>query len=363
MGDFVLCADPGITPDGTKGASVHLRSIASAFARRRSLTMFTRRAPQTAVSLPFPVEALGDWPSLVDAADRLGVPDLVYERYSLGHLGGLRAARALDRPFVLEVNAPLVMEAQRHRPGTVSIDDQEAERVLWREADLLVAVSTSLLGHVRFVRGDKPAIVVPNACDPELFTTRPPEDPRPTIGFLGHPKPWHGTERLPWILRSVRESGRDARLLVVGGGPGAVSLQRQAEKAGVADHVEVTGPLPQREAIEHIGRAWVGVAPYRHDPFFYFSPIKVIEYLAAGLPVVASALGDIPDVVADAGITVAPEDIDGFVAAIGSILDDDARRAEMGRRGRERTIRERTWDAAAGLTLSAADDLAIGASR
>src|SRR5438874_131665 len=102
----VVCADRGIRVDGTKGASVHLRSIAAALSERHEVWLVTAHAPAAATSRA--------WRWSLDDLDAVvsGWPaDAVYERYSLGHTAGITAARRAGKPFVLEVNAPLFDEA------------------------------------------------------------------------------------------------------------------------------------------------------------------------------------------------------------------------------------------------------------
>ena len=159
-----VCADPGISLDGSKGASVHLRSIASAFADQHQVVVVVRR--RSDIDVPFVVDSLEDDAPLAAVVDRHGAPDVIYERYSLGHVDGLELARRTGCPFILEVNSPLVAEANRHRPGTVSAGDLDTERRLFREADLVVAVSTPLRDHVASVRGNRPLTVEHNGFDP-----------------------------------------------------------------------------------------------------------------------------------------------------------------------------------------------------
>lgn len=358
-----ICADQGIPVDGTKGASIHLRSLAEAFGREHEVTVATARRPSESVAGPFSLSVCGPENPLAAIVDRYGVPDVVYERYSLGHGAGLRLARDLGRPFVLEVNAPLVAEAERHRPTTVGPDDAATETELFREADLVVAVSSPLRRYVAERRGGGPVIVVHNGCDPELFLAGPGPDPVPTLGFLGHPKPWHGATGLPDVVRRLRTRGHAVRLLVVGGGTGADDVSVAAEAVGVADAIEITGPLDHCAAARAIGRAWIGVAPYPADPFCYFSPLKIVEYLAAGLPVVATAVGDVPGLVGNGGLVVAPDDIDALVDAIERLLTDAERRAVFGSAGRARVESELTWAAVASRTLEAMRPLVVGGVR
>jgi glycosyltransferase involved in cell wall biosynthesis len=343
---FQVCADPGIAPDGTKGASVHLRSIATGLRRLgHEVTTFTRRPAADPRGEPG-LRRLCGTDSLLAEAAAVGAPDLVYERYSLGHRDGLAVARALGRAFVLEVNAPLVDEARRHRPASVGPEDAEIEAHLLREADLVVAVSNPLADIVRAVRGDaRPTIVVPNGCE----ITQEVADPgsaRPVLAFLGHPKPWHGAERLPGILSRLVDRGHDVSLLVIGGARGIEPLEQAASIVGVSDRVDVTGEVEHRRVGGLLASAAVGVAPYpRHDPF-YFSPIKVVEYMAAGLPVVTTDQGDVAALVDGAGLVVDPDDIEAFADAVHALLVDAALRRRLGRTGRERA-RHLSWDEAA----------------
>jgi glycosyltransferase involved in cell wall biosynthesis len=87
----------------------------------------------------------------------------------------------------------------------------------------------------------------------------------------------------------------------------------------------------------------VGIAPYRAQRDFYFSPLKVAEYLAAGLPVVASRQGELAEIVGDAGLLVRPDDVGELAEAIGRILADQALRSRMQQAARDRA-RTMTWD-------------------
>jgi glycosyltransferase involved in cell wall biosynthesis len=345
---FYVCADPGIPVDGTKGASVHLRSLTAALARAgHDLTVFAARPANGGAAPLVTVRPYESGSSLMGAASTVGRPDLVYERYALGHGGGLLAARDLGVPFALEVNAPLVDEAGQHRPQTVQDHHAEVERMLFRHADAVFAVSEPLRRYVARIRGtDRGTETLPNGCDPALFPAPAPLDARRghVLVFLGHPKPWHGAEAIPALLADLVARGRDPVLLLIGGGPGADRVAEAAGDLRLADRVVITGPVTTETAARLLLLGEVALAPYPEHPFFYFCPIKVIEYMAAGVPVVSTAQGDVPAILGDTGLVVPAGDRSAMADAVDRLLADDALRRTLGGRARRRALSRFTWD-------------------
>src|ERR671923_2252098 len=109
-----LCADPGIPVRGHKGASVHLRSLATALRRRGHDVMLAASAIDGQNALPEGVAVAripadgGEAIVWLTSHLRGWRPDVVLERYSLNSGAGSEVAHALEIPFILEVNAPLV---------------------------------------------------------------------------------------------------------------------------------------------------------------------------------------------------------------------------------------------------------------
>jgi glycosyltransferase involved in cell wall biosynthesis len=342
---FQICADVGIAPGGTKGAAVHLQQIAGALqSRGHRVVTIARREAIFINPHPAPVRSLDQ--GIETAMFEFGIPDLVYERYALGHLGGLEFARRRGVPFMLEVNAPLTMEAIAHRNTSVGPQEHAVERRLFAESDAVIAVSTPLAGFIERFRGNRAISVVPNGVDPAAFPSPASHVESDTVAFLGHPKPWHGIHRLAAVAATLDGGTSTSRVLVIGGGSGGDELLRQAQARNVLDRVIVTGAVPRGLVAFLLAHSAVGIAPYPPTDFFYFSPLKVIEYMMAGLPVVSTELGDIAATVGDGGLIVDPADDRGLEQAVALLLGDPDLRREMGARGRRRAMTEFTWDRA-----------------
>lgn len=347
-----LCADPGIPVLGHKGASVHLRSLAGALARRHHAVLLLGanlsgedRAPER-VS----IAALQE----IGLEDRLAAfqPDVVLERYSLRSEAGLRAARQLGKAFVLEMNAPLVEEAARYR-GLRDVSDWRAwEQRLVGAADQVIAVSTAVRDHALALGVQSRRVtVVPNGVDADRFEAGRGAPVRErhglgrafVVGFSGSLKPWHGVVVL---VRAFAHLPDETRLLLVGDGPQRQEIGGLVRDLGIDARVVLTGAVPHDHVPDHLAAMDIGVAPYEAQPAFYFSPLKIVEYMAAGLPVIASRQGDLEAVVDGAGLLVEAGDVDALAAALSQLFGDRAARLELGRRGRDRA-QGMTWDQAA----------------
>jgi glycosyltransferase involved in cell wall biosynthesis len=110
-------------------------------------------------------------------------------------------------------------------------------------------------------------------------------------------------------------------------------VREAASVRGLSDRVEFVGEVENTAA--HMAAFDVFTLPSREDPF----PLVVLEAMALGRPVVAFAVGGVPEQVGEAGILVAPTDVDGMTAAVIGLVDDPVRRAALGRASRDRSDR------------------------
>ncbi|MDQ3697701.1 MAG: glycosyltransferase family 4 protein [Gemmatimonadota bacterium] len=364
-----VCADRGVPVFGRKGCSVHVQEIIRAFEARGAIVdlFAVRRDGEAPRDLrvrvhPLPAPAGGDVAArereaiaanypLRLALERAGPFDLVYERYSLWSTAGMEYASARGIPGVLEVNSPLIEEQARHR-GLV--DRAGAERSAARAfaaATLLVAVSDEVAASVeRHTVAPGRVHVIPNGVDPARF--RPRDIHRPagapfTIGFVGTLKPWHGLPTLVEAFALVNALAPDARLLIVGEGPERERVETDAARFGVNGAVRLTGAVDPPAVPALLASMHVACAPYPHSTGFYFSPLKVLEYMAAGLPVVASRVGQLARLVVHerTGLLCPAGDAAALATALERLRHDPALRARLGRAARAAVTRGHTWDA------------------
>lgn len=365
-----VCADSGIPVWGSKGASAHVRGVVRALRRRGDdVTVFTPRpgghappdlADVDVVVLPTvprgPVaareeHAIAANELLLAALEDSGPFDLVYERYSLWSVAGMVYAH--DRATVrslLEVNAPLIDEQERHRALHDRAAAERRARTAFRLADAVVAVSEPVAAWARSL-GAVRAAVVPNGVDVDRFAIAPApaDDPETfTVAFSGSLKPWHGVDVLLHAVADITQDGAavGTRLLIVGDGPQRGTIETLIDDLGLRPVVTLTGAVDPDDVPGWLMRADVGAAPYPADADAYFSPLKVVEYLGASLPVVASAVGQIPFLLDGerAGLLAPAGDAAALANALRTLRDDRALRRRLGEHGRALAGRRHTWD-------------------
>jgi len=185
--------------------------------------------------------------------------------------------------------------------------------------------------------------------------------PGPVIGFVGSFKPWHGIGLLLDAFESLVAGRPELRLVAVGDGPDLPMARARAAQSVLAGRVLLPGRIAHAEVPAWMAAMDVTVAPYLPQPDFYFSPMKIVEALAAGKPVVAPRVGQIPELVRDGqtGLLFSPGNADELGAALTTLIDDPPRRVSMGNAAREFAAGQ-DWTAVVSRILSLAP---IGASR
>ena len=363
-----VSADPGVPVYGNKGCSVHVQEVVRALKTfGATVEIFAARSGGTA---PPGLESIAVHALTGDASRdaagrergamranrvfgralrRRGSFDVVYERYSLWGFAGMRFAKRAGIPGVLEVNAPLIEEQAEHRALCHRAIADRIAMKNFASAHTIVAVSTGVADYVRRFPGTASRLaVIPNGVDPFRFSSpkfQPPGARGFTLGFVGTLKPWHGVPTLVDAFAELYREDPTTRLVVVGDGPLRAWLEQSLERYGISHASRVTGAMTPQSIPALLASMDAAVAPYAARPDFYFSPLKILEYMAAGLPIVASRIGQIQELISDGetGLLCDPDDARSLAERLRRLRDDAALRFKLGAAARATVMKHHTW--------------------
>ncbi|MFQ5347375.1 MAG: glycosyltransferase family 4 protein [Rhodothalassiaceae bacterium] len=353
------------------GMQVHVRELTEALARRgheirfvapesgggraqpglvsrlAALRSHMPRALKEVMEIAYDRRATGR----LKAAARAWRPDIVYERYNAFLTAGLRLRGVSSLPWLVEVNAPLVDERKAHGGLTLERIARRMEQAVWRGADAVLPVSDALADHVRRAGVAEERIhVIPNGVrlaafddlDGSAVRERYGLGGKLVFGFVGFVRPWHGLER---VLDAFARLGRaDLHLLVVGDGPARPAIEARAQELGLGDHLSITGVVSHMDIPSHLGAFDIALQP---DVTPYASPLKLFEYMAAGLAVIAPDRANIREIVrhGETAFLMDPGAEGALEAAIMTLAKEADLRRRLGAAARgEIEKKDYTWD-------------------
>lgn len=379
-GKIILYVAPAETVPGSVGGSVHVEEVARGLAelgyRIEILSRKIAGYPETEnladkvrihrLVPKYPFKSLL-WLSKKYAynLNESLKPDYIIERYYNFGGAGVLAGRRFGCPVMLEVNSPAV-----DHPGSLKafLDRLLIFRPMKRYREFLCRNAADIISPL-------PSIVPPvvPACRihkvdwgaaVERFGRKPAKaDARKRLGidknsfvvmFLGSFRRWHGV----WDLAKAatilvgKYSDRKIIFLMTGGGPELEPLRKWAAKSGLGDRFIFTGPVGYKDVPSYLAAADIGAAPFNpslHGQLrlgFYWSPLKVFEYMASSLPVVTVDVEPLNDIIRNGseGLLYPPGDAFALAERIGKLLEmPAAKRKKIGGNALKRVSAKYSW--------------------
>ncbi|HLM61322.1 MAG TPA: glycosyltransferase family 4 protein, partial [Pyrinomonadaceae bacterium] len=212
-------------------------------------------------------------------------------------------------------------------------------------SDTVIAVSNESARQLRNITDSANISVVANAIDTSIFNNSSDfnnsSESRQNTGavrllFVGATGKLKGERDLLKALAILRADKPDLKVSLLG--YGAENLSSYCEELKVTDYIEFLGAVSMDERIKFFQKADIFVLPTYAEAM----PMSVIEAMAAGLPVISTTVGGIPELIEDGtdGFLVAPGDVNALAGKISFLLNNKDIRIDIGRRARRKAIEE-----------------------
>ncbi len=285
-------------------------------------------------------------------------PDFVFERNAYLQSAGASAALETSVPYFLEIVSPTVEE----RKSTVGAplgwyhNWKELERA--RAANGIIVLS----GVVRDILAEEGVPVekigvFPVAVNPERFRDSESRGrllreklgiTGPTVGFVGSIAPYHGVDNLLEATVEIKKELPEAIIWIVGGGEALDGLKSRAREMGVRENVRFEGFVPPDEVPAYMAAFDVAVLP---ATAYYGSPMKLCEYGAAGVPVIAPRIESVKEMFGEADIASLIGSEDNLAEAILDLLKNREKAENMSRNIHQLVMNRYTWLEVAGAMI------------
>ncbi len=284
----------------------------------------------------------------IDQFDLIHIHELWHYPYWIA----ARLASARGQPYVISPRGELSAWALQQKVVAKRLYAPLLLRPALRQVSTVHALSHAEVQQIRDFGVDAPVAIIPNGVpaaltrldrDKGALLARFPELVGKSVAlFLGRLRPQKGPDVLVDAWPYVQHQVPSAHLLLAGpGAPGAVQpLEARLDELGVRSSVTIAGPLFGEAKLDVLSGADVFVLPSRSEG----QSNALLEAMAAGLPVVVTPAGNIPDVASARAGLVSPLEPAQLGQSIAGLLADASLARQMGKHGRTLVAQKYTWD-------------------
>lgn len=273
------------------------------------------------------------WINIVRTIRKIS-PDIVHAQSLISGMPALSSNRLLKIPYVVYGRGSDVYLPNWFTRVTINKVLKNASAVIALTEHMKITMQTMYKRDV---------VVVPNGISPvrDAGRERKKGDPTKRILFVGRLHPIKGTQYLLNAMSRVHKEIPDARLILVGDGEEREVLEGLTESLGLRKCVGFTGKIPHKKVQYFMNQAEVFVLPSLSEGF----PVTILEAMACGLPIVATRVGGIPDIIEDKinGYLVDPKDQDQMADVLLKLLQDEELRKNISSNNRIKAEKY-TWD-------------------
>lgn len=284
-------------------------------------------------------------------------PDLVIIRLDPFRFSGLLVAKYFKRPLIIEADGACSYEWLNYHNGPH----------LW--ASWLLFVEKCILKYSQkiFVQSGpaKTYYIQTHCISPKKITVitngAHPRTPIPeenlnrlrkqygihsntiVIGFSGSMHLWHGIEQIKTLIINILSQHDEVKFLFVGGGgPVAESIHSQLAHK---DRIVFTGNIDFKYMPDHLALFSIAMAPYPPMDLFYFSPVKLFEYMAAGTAIVAASIGQIQTILEhqETAMLYTPGDLDEMQSCLETLIRNPGLRSKLAQNAHHVFHQHYTW--------------------
>ena len=283
-------------------------------------------------------------------------PDIIIHRHHVFSYASSWISRAYEIPLLVEVNSLRSMEAKlSNKHNKPTFITRRAEHKVIKSADYVFSVSNPIKDYIDTHIEPKESSVIPNGVDinkfnPKRFDKELLKDKlglkgKIVIGYVGSYKRWHGLDVAIDMIQSLSRKTANYHLLLIGNGQCFTSIKKKIIDKNLDCFVTQINYIPHTDVAEHIASFDYALMSYPNIDSFYFSPLKMFEYMAMSIPVVATNIGQIKKIIKnkETGVLVYPPTPENFESAIINMDENRQELERIGHNARKLMIEKYSW--------------------
>jgi len=276
----------------------------------------------------------------------------------LGHLTGLAAFRNFDVFYERTsrfTNAGALVSMLFRKPLLVEVNDEQWDDLSLRRSHAIVTPAGCMIPEcyrtkVRELNWGVNADLFQPCWQTSAVRKELGIPCGPVVIFVGSGMEWHGLQYILDAAPLTLERYPECRFVIVGGGPQLEGYRARVEQNGLAPSFRFTGAVAYESVPRLIAACDIALAPYtsklgENERNLFACPMKVLEYMACGVPPIVTRLANSRCLVEDGvdGILIEEDSPAAIADAICYLLDSPERRAALGARARESALRHYSW--------------------